>query len=32
MNHSLYQDEILKALPFKRLPWSRPDDTIRQIL
>jgi len=21
MNHSLYQDEILKALPFKRLPW-----------
>ena len=22
MNHSLYQDEILKALPFKRLPWA----------
>ena len=22
MNHSLYQDEILKALPFKRLPWQ----------
>ena len=22
MNHSLYQDEILKALPFKRLPWG----------
>ena len=21
MNHSLYQDGILKALPFKRLPW-----------
>jgi len=24
MNHSLYQDEILKALLFKRLPWPRP--------
>ena len=23
MNHSLYQDGILKALPFKRLPWDR---------
>ena len=23
MNHSLYQDGILKALPFKRLPWAR---------
>jgi len=22
MNHSLYQDGILKALPFKRLPCS----------
>jgi hypothetical protein len=22
MNHSLYQDEILKALPFKRLPCT----------
>src|SRR3954451_1025398 len=22
MNHSLYQDEILKALLFKRLPWQ----------
>jgi hypothetical protein len=22
MNHSLYQDGILKALPFKRLPWA----------
>jgi 5-methylcytosine-specific restriction protein B len=21
MNHILYQDGILKALPFKRLPW-----------
>jgi hypothetical protein len=24
MNHSLYQDGILKALPFKRLPWEVP--------
>jgi hypothetical protein len=24
MNHSLYQDGILKALPFKRLPWGGP--------
>jgi len=23
MNHSLYQDGILKALPFKRLPWQQ---------
>jgi hypothetical protein len=23
MNHSLYQDGILKALPFKRLPCAR---------
>jgi multiple antibiotic resistance protein len=22
MNHILYQDGILKALPFKRLPWG----------
>lgn len=27
MNHSLYQDEILKALPFKRLPWGRRSPT-----
>jgi hypothetical protein len=29
MNHSLYQDEILKALPFKRLPWLSRDDALR---
>jgi hypothetical protein len=23
MNHILYQDGILKALPFKRLPWRQ---------
>ena len=28
MNHSLYQDEILKALPFKRLPCFRRRDRI----
>ena len=26
MNHSLYQDGILKALPFKRLPWTQGQD------
>jgi hypothetical protein len=26
MNHSLYQDGILKVLPFKRLPWIREED------
>ena len=25
MNHSLDQDEILKALPFKRLPWGNTE-------
>jgi hypothetical protein len=29
MNHSLYQDEILKALLFKRLPWPIPSDIFR---
>jgi hypothetical protein len=24
MNHILYKDGILKAKPFKRLPWSTP--------
>jgi len=28
MNHSLYQDGILKALPFKRLPCFRRRDRI----
>jgi hypothetical protein len=30
MNHSLYQDEILKALPFKRLPWWIAESTNRR--
>jgi len=29
MNHSLYQDGILKPLPFKRLPWSSMLDMFR---
>ena len=28
MNHSLYQDGILKALPFKRLPCLSKDQVI----
>ena len=28
MNHSLYQDGILKALPFKRLPWFHSVETL----
>jgi hypothetical protein len=31
MNHSLYQDEILKALPFKRLPCTH-DPKYRDVL
>ena len=28
MNHILYQDGILKALPFKRLPWGEVEQSI----
>src|SRR3954463_10112288 len=31
MNHSLSQDGILKALPFKRLPWGAAQQVLKEV-